>query len=113
MYYDIIPPTPLDGWPGFVKVHRVYCFDFYNFEPDQNELEAIFECLPGFRRDRGWTWFGESLSHPPCLKASSNFNGLTVVGSLPEADWRAWDAAFRERASHLPMQRDEEEDVGA
>ena len=71
VYYDIIPPTRFEACPGFVQVSRVYCFDFYNFEPDPDELEAIFERLPGHRRDCGWTWFGESLSNPPCLKASS------------------------------------------
>ena len=113
VYYDIIPPTPLDDRPGFVQIHRVYCFDFYNSEPDPNELQAIFDSLPGSRPHRGGTWFGESLSDPPCLKASSDFNGLTVVGILPEADWRAWDAAFRDRTSHLPMQRLGDEDTGA
>jgi hypothetical protein len=82
-------------------------------KPDPNELEAIFERLAGYRRDCGWTWFGERLSNPPCLKASSDFNGLTVVGILPESDWCTWDAAFRELTCHLPMQRDEEEDAGA
>jgi hypothetical protein len=43
------------------------------------------------------------------LSASLDFNSLTVVGILREANWRAWDGAFQDRTSHLPMQRDEEE----
>jgi hypothetical protein len=108
-YYDIIPPSSVDGWPELIEVRRVYCFDFYHHEPDPSELETLFAGLPGYRRDG--RWFGESLSNPPCLSAVSDFNGLTVVGILRETDWRAWDRAFQERAAHLPMQRDEAEDA--
>jgi hypothetical protein len=98
---DVIPPTPLRDRLGYVRVHRIYCFDFYNSEPEPAELERIFESLPGYRRECGWRWFEESTSY---LSASSDFNGLTVVGILREADWHAWDAAFQGRAGHLPMQ---------
>jgi hypothetical protein len=104
-YYDISPPSPIDGKPEYVKVHRVYCFDFYNHEPEPSELEAIFAGLPGYHRD--WTWFGESMSNPPYLSAVSDFDGLTVVGILRETDWNAWDQAFQDRTSHLPIQREE------
>jgi hypothetical protein len=105
-YYDISPPSPIERRPEYVEVHRVYCFDFYNHEPEPSELEAIFASLPGYRRD--WTWFGESRSGPPYLSASSDFDGLTVVGILRETDWRAWDRAFQDRTSHLPIQREEQ-----
>jgi hypothetical protein len=94
-----------------VEVRRVYCFDFYHHEPEPAELEAIFASLPGYRRD--WRWFGENMGDPPCLSASSDFNGLTVAGILREEDWRAWDRAFQDRASHLPMQGDESEEGDA
>jgi hypothetical protein len=100
-YYDLIPPSPIDGRPDFVEVHRVYCFDFYHHEPEPSELEAIFAGLPGYRR--AGKQFGESMSNPPCLSAVSDFNGLTVWGILRAADWRAWEQAFQARASHLPM----------
>jgi hypothetical protein len=103
-FCDVIPPAPVDDRPGFVQVHRIYCFDFYTSEPEPAELERIFESLPGYRRDHGWKWFEESTSG---LSASSDFNGLTVVGIIRDADWRAWDKAFQARAKHLPMQKDD------
>jgi hypothetical protein len=109
-FYDVIPPTPVAGWPKFVEVHRIYCFDLYNQEPDESELQRIFESLPEYRpgQKRRWKWFGETMSDVPHLDASLDFNGITVTGILTESDWRAWDAAFQDRTSHFSMQLDDE-----
>jgi hypothetical protein len=112
-FCDVMPLTPVAGWPGFVKVHRIYCFDFYDHEPEEAELESIFARLPGYQGDGRWRWFGKDEGVPPCLSADSDFGGLTVVGILREADWRAWDIAFQDGTSHFPMQRDAEEEKDA
>jgi hypothetical protein len=112
-FCDVIPPAPVDGWPGLIKVHRVYCFDFYSHEPEETELERVFESLPGYQGGGSWMWFGKDAAEPPWLSASSDFDGLTVVGIVREADWRAWDSTFRCTASHFPMQKDTGDEIDA
>ena len=53
------------------------------------------------------------MSNPPCLSASSEFNGLTILGVLREADRHGWNAAFQYLAPDVPMQLDEEQNRNA
>jgi hypothetical protein len=110
-FCDVILPTPVDGWPGFIKVQRVYRFDFYSHEPEPSELERVFERVPGYQGGGSWRWFGKDAAMPPWLSATLDFDGLTVVGIVREAGWRAWDSTFHGAASHFPMQKHTREEI--
>lgn len=103
-YYDNLEATPINGLSCMVEVERIYAFDWHRFdEPSWQALRQIYEALPGSVRYGDIPmWFGEDEDLPPFLGASILPPGLQVYGILPEADWWAWDARFRNEAAGLP-----------
>ena len=52
VFYDNLESTPVDDFPGFIEVERLYCFAWDRFtETHWKELARIYGTLPGFIGD--------------------------------------------------------------
>lgn len=67
------------------------------------ELGTLLLALPGARPDS--MGFFSSPSGEPCLEASFEPSGITVVGKVSLEQWSAWDSAFRAEVEKAKLPR--------
>ena len=102
VFYD--NREPLDR-PGVADLDRIYCFDWDRFgDAEWAVLAEAYPRLPGWAGNHPVPcWFGTYFEEPPCLWASVEPPGLQIGGTVPVADWLAWEPAFGAAVAELPF----------
>ena len=78
----------------FVKVDRVYSFNFSKFNKENwSDLSSLYKLLPKYIENEELGipyWFGSDEEQPPYLWASVEPSGLQVHGVLSAEDLEIW-----------------------